>query len=92
MQSGKQIAIFCDLLILLKELIAEEQKYVLYAKEHHTIELYHLYFGNEVLCDRIYQGVCRSIEYSGNIYDLEICFHKDEVEQRIMEVNNILNI
>lgn len=92
MQTGKQITIFCDLLILLKELIAEEQKFLLYAKEHHTIELYHLYFGNEILCERIYQGVCRSIEYSGNMYDRDICFHKGEVEQQILDLNSILNV
>lgn len=91
MQKGQQIDIFCDLLVLLKELIAEEQKYLLYAQGKKTLGLYHLYFGNEILCEKLYQGLCKSIEYSGNIYNPDTSFLKGEVEQMLAESNNILN-
>ncbi|GFI57566.1 hypothetical protein IMSAG025_01006 [Muribaculaceae bacterium] len=91
MQKGQQLAIFCDLLILLKELIAEEQKYLLYAKDKSTLGLYHLYFGSEILCEKLYQGLCRSIEYSGNIYNPDTSLLKGEVEQLLAESDLILN-
>ncbi len=91
MQKGQQLAIFCDLLILLKELIAEEQKYLLYAKDKNTLGLYHLYFGSEILCEKLYQGLCRSIEYSGNIYNPDTSLLKGEVEHLLAVSDQILN-
>lgn len=90
MQKGQQIGIFCDLLVLLKELMDEEKTYLLYVKEHNTLELYHAYFGNEVLCKKIYHGLCKSIEYSGNMNNPEMFPLKDEIEQKITELSNIL--
>lgn len=90
MQKGQQIDIFCDLLVLLEELLDVEKKYLFYVKEHNTLELYHAYFGNEVLCEKLYRGLCKSIEYSGNLNNPGIFPLKNEVEQKIAELSNIL--
>lgn len=88
MQKGQQLEIFRDLFILLAELIEEEKKYLSYAKELDTITLYRNYFGSEVLCEKIFQGLWKSIEYSGNMHYL--WEQKNDTEKKIAELKGIL--
>lgn len=66
MQKSQQVQIFQDVFQLLLELLEEEDRYVSYAKTQHTLDIYVKYFGNDVICEHLLEGLWNSISYSGN--------------------------
>lgn len=86
MQKGQQILIFYDLFWFLFEIISKEETYINYAKEHFTLDLYINCFGDTPLSRQLYQGMDKSIKYSGNSYNDEIVKLKDSVEMRFADL------
>lgn len=65
MQKGQQDAIFYDLFLFLLDLLEWEDKFISYAADHHTIDIYTNCFGEDIVFERFYHGIWRSIDYSG---------------------------
>ena len=89
MQKGQQNVIFYDLFLFLLDLLEWEYKYISYAAEHNTIDIYTNYFGDEIIFERFYRGIWRSIDYSGSDKDSfnevvkEVCDKFDLINQKI---------
>lgn len=90
MQKGQQINIFYDLFLFLYELLEEEEKYINYAIEHQTIDSYINFFGNEIMCERLYKGIWRSIDFSGNKDNEFIKPVMERVSKKLDEIRNRL--
>lgn len=84
MQKGLQGAIFYDLFLLLLELLEWENKFISYAADHHTTDIYTNYFGRDVIFERFSQGIWRSIDYSG--------INTEFLQPVICEVNAMINL
>lgn len=90
MQSGEQVKIFCDLFSLLMEILEEERKYILYASDNNTLDIYKNYFGDNVISQQFYFGIHRSIEFSGNINNDIIIEKINESKEIIHKIESIL--
>lgn len=89
MQKGQQNVIFYDLFMLMLDLLELEYKYVSYAAGHNTIDIYTNYFGADIIFERFYRGIWRSIDYSGCTKDAfagvvkNICDKFDLINQNL---------
>lgn len=88
---GKQEEIFIDLLEILIELLDLEKEYIDYAARNNRIDIYKHTFGNKVLCDWIYNGIERSIEFSGNQDNVDIKRRRVLIDKKIKDIQFILD-
>ncbi len=88
--NGQQDVIFKDLLGFLYELLDEEMKYINFANENHTIDIYKGHFGSHVMFKRFYTGIKRSIEFSGYLGYSSLNENLEKVEEKIYTIESFL--
>lgn len=95
MQKGQQNVILYDLFLFLLDLLECEYKYIAYAAEHNTIDTYTNYFGDDIIFERFYKGIWRSIDYSGcnkdsfNEVVKAVCDKFDLINQKNLGIRNV---
>lgn len=83
-----QYEIFLQLLNFINELLSLEKRVHKSAAENNMLAEYYTCFGEKAQAKRLLEGVIKSIEYSGNIYNTDIINEKERLERNIKRIDD----
>lgn len=90
-QEGEQVLIFQDLTELLENIIDEEKKMIEDARKNRTIHLYQQYFTGKSIAGWFYEGVIKSVKFSGKINFDNLQTKFNNLHKRINKNEALLN-
>lgn len=87
MDNNEQTAIFLDLIKMENILCDEEEKMLNIALTNQSYSKYISMFGNKSLTEHMFEGIQRSLEYSGKVGEPQIITEKEKLWQRIQRMS-----
>ncbi len=84
-----QCEIFLQLFRFIEYLLKFEKRLHDQAMKNNMLSEYYSCFGTKAQTKRLLEGVVKSIEYSGNAYNSDICVEKVELEAKIKDIDEM---